>query len=119
MHFRTRAFLLTFIPLACLLGLSFLLVQGYVKRTVRVGLLNSLRQSERQVAQLRDENNRQNARLLSSFSQDVELKSAVRNFRPDVASPQPSADSLNTQASNPQIAPTTTPNGPTLDQNGV
>src|SRR5579875_794260 len=104
MKFRTRAFLLTFVPLAFLLGLSFLLVQGYVRRTVRIGLLNSLRQSERQVAQLRDENLKQNARLLQAFSQDEELKAAVRTFHSNGTAPL-SADTSGDPADTPSQEP--------------
>ena len=77
MRFHTRAFLFSFVPFAVLLALSFFLVQSHVQNTVREGLRNSLRQSQHNVAQLRDVNKLQNSQSLRSAVNDEDLLAAV------------------------------------------
>ena len=46
MRFRTRAFLLCFVPFALLLTLGFWMMQHLVQNTVREGLRSSLRENQ-------------------------------------------------------------------------
>ena len=60
MRFRTRAFLLCFVPFAFLLTGSFWAIQKLVKSTVREGLRTSLRENHVSIARLRGRSDLQN-----------------------------------------------------------
>ena len=80
MRFRTRAFLLCFVPFALLFAASFWMAQKQVQSTVRNELLASLR--ERQLA-LRDaqaKTNLQNSRFLTIEGESRELKSEMQSL---------------------------------------
>ncbi len=94
MRFHTRAFLFSFIPFAVLLTFSFFLVQSHVQRTVREGLRDSLRQSQRNVAQLRDVNKLQNSQSLRSAVTDADLLAAVQSVTNSGAASSDAAEPL-------------------------
>jgi HD-GYP domain-containing protein (c-di-GMP phosphodiesterase class II) len=77
MRFRTRAFLFSYLPFAALLVASFLIVQSLVQNTVRAGLRDSLRQTQKTVGVLRDMNRLQIQHFLETAGPDQEVKLAL------------------------------------------
>ena len=63
-RFRTRAFLICFIPFAALLAGSFWMVQRFVQSTVRDGLRSSLRENQVTIASMHARGDLQNSRFL-------------------------------------------------------
>jgi HD-GYP domain-containing protein (c-di-GMP phosphodiesterase class II) len=78
MRFRTRAFLLCFVPLALLLTGSFWAIQKLVKSTVRDGLRTSLRENHRSIARMRARNDIQNSRFLKIAGENASLKAGLQ-----------------------------------------
>jgi HD-GYP domain-containing protein (c-di-GMP phosphodiesterase class II) len=77
MRFRTRAFLLCFVPFALLLTGSFWAIQKQVKSTVREGLRTSLRANDESVARLRARTDLQNSRFLKVAGENASLKAGL------------------------------------------
>lgn len=77
MRFRTRAFLLCFIPFAVLLAASFCAVQVMVKSAVREGLRTSLRANHLSVARLRAQSGLRNSRFLRVAGENAALKAGL------------------------------------------
>ena len=77
MRFHTRAFLFSFLPFAALLVTSFLIVQSLVQATVKAGLRNSLRETQRTVGVLRDLNTVQISHFLETAGPDQEVRLAL------------------------------------------
>src|ERR1700691_5121527 len=78
MRFRTRAFLLFFVPFALLLTGSFWAIQKLVKETVRNGLRASLRQNHRSIASLRSRTEIENSRFLKVAGENASLKAGLQ-----------------------------------------
>src|SRR5579871_2383003 len=78
MRFRTRAFLLCFVPFALLLTVSFWAIQRTVRSTVRDGLRTSLRENHVAVARLRAQNDLRNSRFLKIAGENAELKAGMQ-----------------------------------------
>ena len=78
MRFRTRAFLLCFVPFALLLTGSFQAIQKLVKSTVRNGLRTSLRENHLSVARLRARSDLQNSRFLKVVGENASLKAGMQ-----------------------------------------
>jgi HD-GYP domain-containing protein (c-di-GMP phosphodiesterase class II) len=78
MRFRTRAFLLCFLPFALLLTGSFWAIQKLVKSTVRDGLRTSLRENHRSLARLRERSDIRNNRFLKIAGENASLKAGLQ-----------------------------------------
>jgi HD-GYP domain-containing protein (c-di-GMP phosphodiesterase class II) len=78
MRFRTRAFLLCFLPFALLLTGSFWAIQNLVKSTVRDGLRTSLRENHRSIARLRERSDIRNSRFLKIAGENASLKAGLQ-----------------------------------------
>jgi len=77
MRFRTRAFLLCFVPFALLLAGNFWAIQKLVKSTVRDGLRTSLRENHVSIARLRGRSDLQNSRFLKVAGENASLKAGL------------------------------------------
>ncbi len=78
MRFRTRAFLLCFVPFAILLTGSFWTIQSLVLQTVKNGLRASLRENHVSIARLRSRSDLQNSRFLRVVGENAELKAGLQ-----------------------------------------
>jgi HD-GYP domain-containing protein (c-di-GMP phosphodiesterase class II) len=87
MRFRTRAFLLCFIPFALLLSVSFWMVQRFVQSTVREGLRTSLRENQLAIARIHAKNDLQNNRFLKVAGENPSLKAGIELLRSHPDSP--------------------------------
>ncbi len=76
-RFRTRAFLLCFIPFAILLAGSFWTIQRYVELTVRHGLRTSLRENQAAIANIHAKGDLQNSRFLKVAGENAALKAGI------------------------------------------
>lgn len=77
-RFRTRAFLICFIPFALLLACSFWMIQRFVLSTVRDGLETSLRQSQAAIARTHSRSDLQNSRFLRVAGENTALKAGMQ-----------------------------------------
>jgi putative nucleotidyltransferase with HDIG domain len=78
MRFRTRAFLIGFIPFAILLAASFWMVQRFVQSTVRDGLHASLRENELAIARVNAKAELQSSRFLKIAGENASLKAGMQ-----------------------------------------
>jgi HD-GYP domain-containing protein (c-di-GMP phosphodiesterase class II) len=78
MRFRTRAFLICFVPFAALLACSFWMIQRFVQSTVRDGLHTSLRQNQRAIADIHAKGDLQNSRFLKVVGENPALKAGMQ-----------------------------------------
>jgi len=78
MRFRTRAFLLCFVPFALLLTASFSAIQRTVRWTVRDGLHTSLRENHLAVARMRARSDLRNSRFLKVAGENASLKAGMQ-----------------------------------------
>lgn len=76
-HFRTRAFLLCFLPFAILLATGFWAIQRFVQMTVRAGLHTSLRESQIAIANIHAKGDLQNSRFLKVAGENSALKAGI------------------------------------------
>ncbi len=76
-RFRTRAFLICFIPFALLLASSFWMIQRFVQSTVRAGLHTSLRESQVAIASIHAKGDIQNSRFLKVAGENSALKAGI------------------------------------------
>jgi HD-GYP domain-containing protein (c-di-GMP phosphodiesterase class II) len=76
-RFRTRAFLICFIPFAMLLAGSFWMIQRFVQSTVREGLHTSLRESQVAIANIHAKGDLQNSRFLRVAGENTALKAGM------------------------------------------
>jgi putative nucleotidyltransferase with HDIG domain len=81
MRFRTRAFLICFIPFAILLASSFWMVQRFVQSTVRDGLRATLRENELAIARVNAKADLQNSRFLKIVGENASLKAGIQLLR--------------------------------------
>jgi HD-GYP domain-containing protein (c-di-GMP phosphodiesterase class II) len=86
MRFRTRAFLLCFVPFALLLTLSFATIQGFVQATVRDGLRRSLRENQAAMARLQAKSDLQNSRFLKVAGENASLMAGMELLRAEPGS---------------------------------
>jgi HD-GYP domain-containing protein (c-di-GMP phosphodiesterase class II) len=77
-RFRTRAFLICFIPFALLLASSFWMIQRFVQSTVRDGLHTSLRESQVAIASIHSKGDLQNSRFLRVAGENSALKAGMQ-----------------------------------------
>ena len=77
-RFRTRAFLICFVPFAVLLTSSFWMVQKFVQYTVRDGLHTSLRESQVAIASIHTKGDLQNSRFLKVAGENTALKAGMQ-----------------------------------------
>ena len=77
-RFRTRAFILCFIPFAALLATSFWTVQRFVQATIREGLQASLRVSQLAIANIHIKSDLQNSRFLKVAGENSALKAGIQ-----------------------------------------
>jgi HD-GYP domain-containing protein (c-di-GMP phosphodiesterase class II) len=77
-RFRTRAFLICFIPFALLLASSFWMIQRFVQSTVRDGLHTSLRESQVAIASIHAKGDLQNSRFLKIAGENSALKAGIQ-----------------------------------------
>jgi len=78
MRFRTRAFLICFIPFALLLTVSFWMIQRFVQSTVRDGLRTSLRENQLAIARVHSKGDLQNSRFLKVVGENAALKDGMQ-----------------------------------------
>src|SRR5580658_10128976 len=78
MRFRTRAFLLCFLPFALLLTGSFWAIQIRVQSTVRNSLRGSLRENQLSIARLQSRSDLQNSRFLKVVGENASLKAGMQ-----------------------------------------
>jgi hypothetical protein len=78
MRFRTRAFLICFIPFALLLTASFWMVQRFVQSTVHDGLHASLRENELAIAGVNAKAELQSSRFLKIAGENSSLKAGIQ-----------------------------------------
>jgi HD-GYP domain-containing protein (c-di-GMP phosphodiesterase class II) len=78
MRFRTRAFLICFIPFALLLTCGFAMMQRFVQARVREGLRTSLGENERAIARAHVRTDLQNSRFLRIVGENAALKAGVQ-----------------------------------------
>ena len=78
MRFRTRAFLVCFIPFALLLTCGFAMMQWFVQARVREGLRTSLRENELAIARVHARNDLQNSRFLNIVGENPALKAGAQ-----------------------------------------
>jgi HD-GYP domain-containing protein (c-di-GMP phosphodiesterase class II) len=76
-RFRTRAFLICFVPFAALLAASFWMIQASVQSTVRAGLRISLSENQRAIAHIHAKGNLQNSRFLNVVGENAALKAGM------------------------------------------
>ena len=86
MRFRTRAFLLCFLPFAILLTGSFWTIRDLVQSNVRDGLRESLRQNHEAIARVSARNDLQNSRFLRVAGENASLKAGLQLLLSDPAS---------------------------------
>lgn len=77
-RFRTRAFLIWFVPFALLLSGSFWMVQRVVQSTVRDGLRASLRETQTTIASMHARGDLQNSRFLRVAGENASLKAGIQ-----------------------------------------
>jgi HD-GYP domain-containing protein (c-di-GMP phosphodiesterase class II) len=78
MPFRTRVFLLCFVPFAVLLTGSFWTIQQLVQKTARNGLVASLRENQLAMARMRSRSDLQNSRYLRVAGENASLKAGLQ-----------------------------------------
>ncbi len=78
MHLRHRAFLLSFIPFAVLLTLSFLMVQRLVRSAVREALRSAVRENHQALGDIDAKSELQNSRFLKIAGENASLKAGIR-----------------------------------------
>src|SRR5271155_3693769 len=78
MRFRTRAFLLCFVPFALLLTGSFQAIRTLVQSTVKNGLRASLRENHLSIARSRSRSDLQNSRFLKVLGENASLKAGLQ-----------------------------------------
>jgi HD-GYP domain-containing protein (c-di-GMP phosphodiesterase class II) len=77
-RFRTRAFLICFIPFAVVLASSFWMIQRLVESTVREGLRASLRENQAAIANIHTKGDLQNSRFLKVAGENAALKAGMQ-----------------------------------------
>lgn len=84
MRFQTRAFLISFVPLAILLAGSSWVMQRVVQTTVRDGIRSSLRQSQLAIGRIQAHSGLQNSRFLRVMGDNAALKAGLELLSDEV-----------------------------------
>ncbi len=87
MRFSTRVFLLSFFPIAILLGAALVLTQQFVAYGVRDGLRTSLRESHNFISRSRADFEAQNARLLRIVARNPRLRAGIEAMQQEPVDP--------------------------------
>lgn len=82
-RFRTRAFLICFVPFAVVLLCSSLLIQHFVQTTVRAGLRSSLGENQVTLASIHAKSELENNRFLRVAGENAALKAGMQLFVPN------------------------------------
>ncbi len=77
-RFRTRAFLICFVPFAVLLACSFWMIQRSVESTVRDGLRASFGENQLAIARIHAKSDLQNSRFLKVAGENAALKAGMQ-----------------------------------------
>lgn len=77
-RFRTRTFLLCFVPFALLLACGFWMIQRYVESMVTAGLRASLRGTQEAIARLHAKDDEQDSRFLKVVGENAALKGGMQ-----------------------------------------
>jgi HD-GYP domain-containing protein (c-di-GMP phosphodiesterase class II) len=77
-RFRTRAFLICFVPFAVLLACSFWMIQQLVQSTVLEGLRASVRENQAALASLHAKSDLQDSRFLKVVGENPALKAGMQ-----------------------------------------
>jgi len=77
-RFRTRAFVICFVPFAALLAAGFWMVQQFVQSTVREGLRASLSENQAAIAGIHAKGDLQNSRFLRVVGENAALKAGMQ-----------------------------------------
>jgi HD-GYP domain-containing protein (c-di-GMP phosphodiesterase class II) len=77
-RFRTRAFLICFVPFAILLAGGFWMIQRFVQSTVRDGVRTSLRENQQAIASVHSKSDLQNSRFLKVVGENAALKGGIQ-----------------------------------------
>lgn len=75
--FRTRVFLICFVPFAILLSASFWMIQQFVQTTVRGRLQTSLRENQLAIARIHAKSEIENSRFLKVAGENSALKAGI------------------------------------------
>jgi putative nucleotidyltransferase with HDIG domain len=78
MRFRTRAFLVCFVPFSLLLAIGFWMIQTFVQSTVQDGLRTSLRENQMAIARVHSKSDLQNSRFLKVVGENAALKDGMQ-----------------------------------------
>jgi HD-GYP domain-containing protein (c-di-GMP phosphodiesterase class II) len=78
LRFRTRAFLICFLPFTLLLTGSFWMIQRFVQMTVRDDLRKSLRENQRAIAEISSHSELQDSRFLRVVGENPALKDGLQ-----------------------------------------
>jgi putative nucleotidyltransferase with HDIG domain len=78
MRFRTRAFLICFVPFAVLLAASFWMIQRFVQSTVSDDMRASLRENQLAISRIHAKSNLQNSRFLKVAGENPALKAGMQ-----------------------------------------
>ena len=87
MRFRTRTFLICFLPFALLLTCGFVTMQRFVQARVREGLRTSLRANELAIARAHAKSTLRSSRYLKVVGENAALKAGVRLLSSEGNSP--------------------------------
>lgn len=79
-RFRTRTFLLCFVPFALLLTVGFWMMQQFVQIAVANGLQRSMREAQIAVARVHAKSDLQNSRFLKVAGENASLKEGIELF---------------------------------------
>ena len=96
MRFRTRAFLLCFVPFSLLLTGSFWAIQNVVQSSVRNNLRESLRENHLSIARLRSRTDLRNSRFLRVAGENASLKAGLQLLLSNPADSSAGSDALRT-----------------------
>ena len=78
MRFRTRAFLICFVPFALLLTTSFWMIQRFVQSKVRDSLRTSLSENQLAIGRIHSKGDLQNSRFLKVAGENAALKAGMQ-----------------------------------------
>ncbi len=87
MRFRTRAFLICFVPFAVLLTASFWMIQRFVQATVRDGVRASLRENQLAISRIYAKSNLQDSRFLNVAGDNPALEAGIQLLMTEGNSP--------------------------------
>lgn len=87
MRFRTRTFLICFLPVVVLLSASFWFAQRFVQRTVLDNVRTSLRESQLAISRVQARSDLENTRFLKGAGENAALKAGMQLLAAEASSP--------------------------------